>query len=85
MMAALSVTYLLSILLQNLLFCIPIVAVLHGKTTAFTIRNRRYYFSRELSLQNRDCFLYLPLKFTRFLGILYFLSKTASLSVSGTR
>ena len=31
MMAALSVTYLLSILLQNLLFCIPIVAVLHGK------------------------------------------------------
>ena len=31
MMAALSVTYLLSILLQNLLFCVPIVAVLHGK------------------------------------------------------
>ena len=32
MMAALSVTYLLSILLQNLLCCIPIVAVLHGKS-----------------------------------------------------
>ena len=31
MMAALSVTYLLSILLQNLLCCIPIVAVLHDK------------------------------------------------------
>ena len=31
MMAALSVTYLLSILLQNLLCCIPIVAVLLRK------------------------------------------------------
>ena len=36
MMAALSVTYLLSILLQNLLFCIPIVAVLHGKMISKT-------------------------------------------------
>lgn len=32
MMAALSVTYLLSILLQNLLCCIPIVAVLLRKS-----------------------------------------------------
>ena len=46
MMAALSVTYLLSILLQNLLFCIPIVAVLHGKIIIkmYLIENKEVTF-----------------------------------------
>lgn len=42
-MAALSVTYLLSILLQNLLCCIPIVAVLHDKSGCFALPNNRFY------------------------------------------
>lgn len=43
MMTTLSVTYLLSILLQNLLFCIPIVAVLHDKSGCFALSNNRFY------------------------------------------
>ena len=43
MMAALSVTYLLSILLQNLLFCIPIVAVLLRKSGCLAMQNNRFY------------------------------------------
>ena len=43
MMAALSVTYLLSILLQNLLCCIPIVAVLLRKSGCFALPNNRFY------------------------------------------
>ena len=43
MMTTLSVTYLLSILLQNLLFCIPIVAVLHDKSGCFALPNNRFY------------------------------------------
>jgi len=77
-MAALSVTYLLSILLQNLLCCIPIVAVLHDKSRCFFLFKKTIFY-------NKTTPLFFLLKFTRFLGILYFLSKTASLSVSGTR
>ena len=43
MMAALSVTYLLSILLQNLLCCIPIVAVLLRKSGCLAMQNNRFY------------------------------------------
>jgi len=51
--------------LQNLLFCIPKAAVLHGKSVGFALQNSRfpaafaiskrsYHFLRELSLQIRD-------------------------------
>lgn len=43
MMAALSVTYLLSILLQNLLCCIPIVAVLRYETAAIIFQENYLY------------------------------------------
>jgi len=42
--------------LQNLLFCIPKAAVLHGKSVGFASHKRSYYFLRELSLQNQRSF-----------------------------
>ena len=89
MMAALSVTYLLSILLQNLLFCIPIVAVLHGKSGCLAMQNNRFYDTKPPLLFFKRIIFTKPRLFSispfKVLGILYFLSKTASLSVSGTR
>ncbi|PDP81936.1 hypothetical protein CLI69_06665 [Prevotella intermedia] len=48
--------------LQNLLFCVPKAAVLHGKSVGFATQkshfrnaNRNYGFSCELSLQNQGC------------------------------
>ncbi|EGQ14317.1 hypothetical protein O3689_13550 [Prevotella nigrescens] len=46
--------------LQNLLFCIPKAAVLHGKSVGFALQKSRfrnakrsYYFLTELSLQKQ--------------------------------
>ncbi|RRF88204.1 hypothetical protein [Prevotella intermedia] len=40
--------------LQNLLFCVPKAAVLHGKSVGFASQKSR--FLRELSLQNQGYF-----------------------------
>ena len=47
-------------MLQNLLFCIPKAAVLHGKSVGFALQKSRfrnakrsYYFLTELSLQKQ--------------------------------
>ena len=58
--ARLSCNHLVINILQNLLFCIPKAAVLHGKSVGFAsqksrFRNakRSYYFLTELSLQKQ--------------------------------
>ena len=58
MMAALSVTYLLSILLQNLLCCIPIVAVLHGKSGCLAMQNNRFYDTKTAAIIFQENYLY---------------------------
>ena len=58
MMAALSVTYLFSILLQNLLFCILKVAVLQCKIYAFTVQNSHYRNAKVKVSSLKDVFLY---------------------------
>ena len=57
-MAALSVTYLLSILLQNLLCCIPIVAVLHDKSGCFALSNNRFYDTMTMPKFTSHFFVY---------------------------
>ncbi|ATV30216.1 hypothetical protein CTM46_01345 [Prevotella intermedia] len=50
-------------ILQNLLFCVPKAALLHGKSVCFAAQKSRFRnakaqlsFLRELSLQNQGCF-----------------------------
>jgi len=56
----LSLNHLAFSVLQNLLFCVPKAAVLHGKSVGFAAQNS-YHFLRELSLQNETkkahCFI----------------------------
>ena len=58
--AQLSCNHLVINILQNLLFCIPKAAVLHGKSVGFALQKSRfrnakrsYYFLTELSLQKQ--------------------------------
>ena len=58
--ARLSCNHLVINILQNLLFCIPKAAVLHGKSVGFALQKSRfrnakrsYYFLTELSLQKQ--------------------------------
>jgi len=57
----LSLNHLAFSVLQNLLFCVPKAAVLHGKSVGFAMSKRSYQFLRELSLQNETkkahCFI----------------------------
>ena len=60
--------YLVINVLQNLLFCVPKAAVLHGKSVGFALQKSRFRnvkaqlsFLTELSLQNQSHFFVKPL------------------------